>query len=239
MGCVEWSLPPEIPWPQFLRMLRHPAPPRGWLEAAADLEDIRRRPLLLRWIAQHRKAPEALRVRLLLRLPWRALVSVADDPSAHPKARSMAAERLQVLWGGMSLGERRSFAFRAPRSMWSLVWKIRDIGVIHAFLQHPRLTVEILVGLIQPPLLPCHMDALARSQWREIEPVAHQVLLAMDRSLSLPECALVLGQAAPWIKVLGEEERIIAAARLTHPALRRMTRSPRASHLEGEGHVSD
>jgi len=239
MACVEWSLPPEIPWPQFLRMLRHPAPPRGWLEAAAELEDIRRRPLLLRWIAQHRKAPEALRARLLLRLPWRALVAVADDPAAHPKARSMAAERLQVLWVGMSLGERRSFAHRAPRPMWPLVWKIRDTGVIHAFLQHPRLSLEHLLGLLQPPLLPAHMDALAQSKWRELEPVAHQVLQAMDRSLAMPECPLVLGQAVPWIKALNEGERIVAAARLTHAALRRMTRSPRVSQLEGQGQIAD
>jgi len=226
MACVEWSLPPEIPWPQFLRMLRHPAPPKGWLEAAAALDDIQKRPLLLRWIAQHRKTPEALRVRLLLRLPWRALASVSDDPSAHPMARSIAVERLQVLWGGMSIGERRSFAYRAPRPMWTLVWKVRDAGVIHAFLQHPRLSVEPLVGLIQPPLLPTHADALARSKWREVEPIAHQVLVVMDRTFQLPECALVLGQAAPWIKVLGPEERILAASRLTHPALRRMTRGP-------------
>jgi len=229
MGCVEWSLPPEVPWPQFLRMLRHPAPPKGWLEAAADLEDIKRRPLLLRWIAQHRKAPETLRVRLLLRLPWRALVSVAEDPAAHPKARSLATDRLQVLWGGMSLGERRSFAYRAPRPMWPLVWKIRDAGVIRAFLQHPRLSVETLTGLIQPPLLSTHADALAHSRWREIEPIAQQVLRVMDRSFQLPECALVLGQAVPWIKALDEEGRIVAAAQLTHPPLRRMTRSPRGA----------
>ena len=95
------------------------------------------------------------------------------------------------------------------------------------------------MGLIQPPLLPTHVDALARTKWREIEPVAHQVLVAMDRSFALPDCALVLGQAAPWIRALGEEERIIAAARLTHPALRRMTRPRRDLDLDGDGQVGD
>src|SRR5512134_1044200 len=98
---MDWSLPPDVPWPQFLRMLRHPSPPRGWLEHAAEIREIQKRPLLLRWIAQHRKAPESLRSSLLARLPWRALVSVAEDPSAHPMARSMATERLQRLWPGM------------------------------------------------------------------------------------------------------------------------------------------
>jgi len=64
-----------------------------------------------------------------------------------------------------------------------------------------------------------------RSKWREVQPVAHQVLWAADRTFSHPEGALVLGHAAPWIKALPMEERLIAAARLTHPPLRRMTRA--------------
>src|SRR5512145_2293974 len=222
---MEWSLPPAVPWPQFLRLLRHPSPPRGWLEAAAELQDLQRRPVLLRWIAQHRKAPETLRLRLLARLPWRPLAAIAEDPSAHPKARSVAIERLQVMWGGMSSGERCSLARHAPRPLWSLVWKVRHAGVLGAFLQHPRLGGEHLVAMIQPPLLPTHLDALARSRWRELEPVAHQVLWAMDRTLGFPEHGLVLGQAAPWIKALSQEERLVAATRLTCPALRRMTRA--------------
>jgi hypothetical protein len=222
---MEFSLPPEVPWPQFLRMLRHPSPPRGWLEAAAELPDLQKRPLLLRWIAQHRKTPEHLRLHLLARLPWRPLAAIAEDPSAHPKARALAVERLQVMWNGMSAGERRSFAYRAPRPLWPMIWKIRNAGVIQAFLQHPRLGWETLAGMIQPPLLPTHMGALARSKWREIQPIAHQVLWAMDRTLEYPEHGLVLGQAAPWIKALTMEERLVAAASLTHPALRRMTRA--------------
>jgi len=222
---MEWSLPPEIPWPQFLRMLRHPSPPKGWLEAAAALEDIQKRPVLLRWIAQHRRTPESLRMRLLSRLPWRPLAAIAGDPAAHPKAQSVAIERLQVQWSGMSTGERRSFAYQCPRPLWPMVWKVRDTGVILAFLQHPRLNGEHLVAMLQPPVLPTHLEALVRSKWRELQPVAHQVLWALDRTLDLPDSGLVLGHAAPWIKVLTAEERLLASSRLTHPALRRMTRA--------------
>ena len=73
----------DRPWPRFLRLLRHPEPPRGWLEAAAELPELQKRPLLLRWIAQHPKAPAHLRARLLGRLPWRALAAVAADAAAH------------------------------------------------------------------------------------------------------------------------------------------------------------
>ena len=231
---MEWSLPPEIPWPRFLQMLRHPSPPRGWLEAAAALENIQKRPVLLRWIAQHRKTPEALRLRLLARLPWRPLAAIAMDPEAHPKARSVAIERLQVMWGGMSTGERRSFAYQSPKPMWPMVWKVRHTGVILSFLQHPRLDWERLVAMLQPPVLPTHLDALTLSKWREIQPVAHQVLWAMDRTLERPDCGLVLGQAAPWIKALPMEERLIAASRLTHPALRKMTRAWALPEVEPE-----
>ncbi|MBP1627622.1 MAG: hypothetical protein H6Q00_2097 [Holophagaceae bacterium] len=222
---MEWSLPPELSWPQFLRLLRHPAPPVGWLEAAADLPDLRKRPILLRWIAQHPKSPAHLRMRLLPRLPWRALAAIAQDASAHPQARSHSVERLQGLWGGMTLGERRSFAIHAPRPMWEAVWKVRDTGVLLAFLAHPKLGQEPLCALLQPPLSPFQAMALQGSRWRESSLIAEQVLVTLDQSLSLPENGLVLGMAAPWIRTLSMEERLQAANRLTHPALRRMTRA--------------
>ncbi len=231
---MDWLLPPEIPWPQFLRLLRHPAPPKGWLEAAASIQDIQRRPILLRWIAQHRKTPDHLRLQLMARLSWRPLASIAEDPTAHPKARSVAIERLQVMWTGMSTGERRSFAHHAPHPMWPMIWKVRHTGVIQAFLQHPRLGWEQLVAMIQPPLICTHADALVQSKWRQIQPVAIQVLWAMDRTFPVPDCTLVLGHAAPWIKALSMEERLVAAARLTHPPLRRMTRAWALPELDPE-----
>jgi hypothetical protein len=214
-----------MPWPQFLRLLRHPTPPRGWLEAAAELADVQKRPALLRWIAQHRRTSAHLRASLLPRLPWRVLSEIAADAAAHPQARSMAVERLQMLWTSITTGERRSFALHAPRQLWPAIWKVRDRRVIGTFLQHPRLGAEVLVGLLQPPLMPEHADALSQSRWREVIPVAQQVLWAMDQTLRGPECLLVLGHAAPWIKALSMEERLVAAARIIHPPLRRMARA--------------
>lgn len=217
-----WALPPEVSWPRFLRMLRHPEPPRGWLEAAAELPELRKRPLLLRWIAQHPKATAHLRASLMARLPWRALAAVAADAAAHPQARQQAVEKLQQQWATMTTGERRSLALHAPRPLWSLAWRTPDAGVLAAFLQNPKLALESLVALIQPPLRPAQADALAASRWREAGPVADQVLRALDRSLDLPESGLVLGHAAPWIRVLDEGERILAASRTLTPALRRL-----------------
>ena len=54
--------------------------------------------------------------------------------------------------------------------------------------------------------------------------MAHQVLVALDRGLEVPESGLVLGMAAPWIRALPEEERLLAANRVAHPALRRTLR---------------
>ena len=217
-----WALPPELPWPRFLRLLRKPDPPRGWLEAAADLPELKKRPLLLRWIAQHPKAPAHLRSRLLGRLPWRALAAVAADAAAHPQARQQSTEKLQQQWPTMTTGERRSLAIHAPRHLWALVWKAPTATVLSAFLQHPKLGLDSLVALIQPPLRPAQADALATSRWREIGPVAEQVLQALDRSLAMQDSGLVLGHAAPWIRALDEETRILAASRILTPALRRM-----------------
>ena len=219
-----WSLPPEIPWPQFLRLLRLPAPPRGWLEAAADLRELQRRPMLLRWIAQHPKAPATLRNRLLPTLPWRALAAIALDASAHPQARSHATERLQARWAVMTTGERRSLAPLAPPQLWPAIWKVRDAGVLAAFLQHARLNHEALGALLQPPLTFPQAQALQDSRWRHIIPVAHAVLQALDQTLARPDSGLVLGLGATWILALSPEECLIAAARLAHPPLRRMVR---------------
>jgi hypothetical protein len=218
-----------MPWPRFCRLLRHPEPPRGWLEAAAELPELRKRPLLLRWIAQHPKAPAHLRSALMPRLPWRALAAVAVDAEAHPQARQQATEKLQQLWAVMTTGERRSLALHAPRPLWALVWRAPDLGVLAAFLQNPKLGMEALVALIQPPLRPPQAEALAASRWRDMRPVADQVLRALDRSLALPDSGLALGHAAPWIKAMDEDARILAASRILTPALRRMVHPRRES----------
>jgi hypothetical protein len=222
---MTWPLPPEIPWPRFLRLLRDPAPPKGWLEAAADLPELRKRPLLLRWVAQHPKAPAHLRATLLLRLPWKALAAVAGDATAHPQARSLATDRLQSLWTGMTLGERKALAPLAPRPLWPLVLRVPDAGVLAAFLAHPRLTPEALIGLLPSPPRPVQLDALAVSRWLGSEPLAMRVLELLDEGLRRAEPGLVLGQAAPWIKSLDAESRLVAASRLMHPALRRACRT--------------
>lgn len=225
MYSVSWPLPPAIEWPRFLRLLRNPAPPRGWLEAAAELEDLQKRPLLLRWIAQHPKAPAHLRARLLPRLPWRALAAVALDASAHPQARSLATERLQNLWPGLSLGERCSLAPLAPKQLWRLVWKVPDARVLGAFLQNPRLHEDGLLALFQAPLLPAQLAALGNSPWKGQEAIALRILRLLDETLDMAGSQVVLGQAAHWIKVLEPEARLLASTNLRHPALRRMTRA--------------
>lgn len=225
MDCVSWPLPPAIEWPRFLRLLRNPAPPPGWLEAAADLEDLQKRPLLLRWIAQHPKAPAHLRARLLPRLPWRALAAVALDASAHPQARSFATERLQNIWPGLTIGERRALAPLAPKPLWRLIWKVPDTRVLQAFLQNPRLHEGALLALFQAPLGANQLAALETSLWGEQEAIAIRILKLLDETLLMPEAQVVLGHAAHWIKVLEPEARLLASTNLQHPALRRMTRA--------------
>jgi len=209
-------------------MLRLPDPPKGWLESASDLPELMKRPLLLRWIAQHPKAPATLRSRLMARLPWRALAAVAGDPAAHPQARQQATEKLQQLWPVLTTGERRSLALHAPKPLWTTIWKSPDRGTLSAFLLHPKLGLETLIALIQPPLRPLQADALAASRWRESGPLAEQVLRALDQSLERPESGLALGHATPWIKALDEETRILTASRMGTPALRRMVHPRRA-----------
>lgn len=225
MDSVSWPLPPDIEWPKFLRLLRDPAPPRGWLEAAAELEDLQKRPLLLRWIAQHPKAPAHLRARLLPRLPWRVLAAVALDASAHPQARAFSEERLQNLWPALTLGERRALAPLAPKSLWRLVWKVPDKGILQAFLQNPRLQESGLLALFHAPLHPAQLAALELSLWKEQEAIALRILQLLDETMHMPESQVVLGHAAPWIKVLEPEARLRASTALRHPALRRMART--------------
>lgn len=229
MFFVTWPLPPDIEWPKFLRLLRNPAPPAGWLEAAAELDDLQKRPLLLRWIAQHPKAPGHLRARLLPRLPWRALAAVAMDSAAHPQARNFATERLVNLWPCLTLGERCALAPLAPKPLWHLVWKAPDSKVLHAFLQNPRLHESGLLALLGSPLHPAQLAALEQSAWREQEAIAVRILRLLDETLLMPEPQVVLGHAAHWIKVLEPGIRLLASTNLQHPALRRMVRTHSAA----------
>jgi hypothetical protein len=159
------------------------------------------------------------------RLPWRALAAIAQDPAAHPQARIQAVEKLQYLWQGLTMGERRSLAPLAPGQIWHLIWRVRDEGVITALLCHPRLSMEALVTLIQPPLLPVHFEALSTSRWLGAEPVSMQVLLVLDAALAEGQEGLALGHGAPWIKALAPESRLVMASRLIHPPLRRACRT--------------
>lgn len=227
-----WALPPDLPWARFLRLLRRPDPPRGWLEAAALLDDLRRRPLLLRWVAQHPKAPAHLRARLLGRLPLRALAAIAHDASAHPQARAMSVERLLHGWPGLSMGERRSLALIAPQPLWRMAWRSPDAGVIRSLLLNARLSLESLIHLIQPPLTPVQADALGTGPHGTGPALGRQVLSAFDRTLAFPEHGLVLGQATPWIRGLSPEEAIEAAAAIADPALRRIVRSKAGTFLD-------
>jgi hypothetical protein len=178
--------------------------------------------MLLRWIAQHRSAPVQLRVPLISRLPWRALASIAWDPSAHPQARALAVERLQVLWAGLTLGERRSFAYIAPRQMWPLVWKIRDASVISSFLQHSKIGLEMILSMIRPPISQAHLDALQRSHISNFAPIAKQVISAIDQSLQMPGHGLALGLAAHWVRKLDGGDLLRIYSELKHPLLRGM-----------------
>ena len=186
---------------------------------------MRRRPLLLRWVAQHPKAPAHLRITLLGRLPWRALAAITHDAAAHHQARTQATERLQTLWPVMTTGERIALALHAPRPLWRLVWKVPDVRVLANFLHNPRLSPELLSNLIQPPLTLAQAEALPLAPWRDSSFLAHRVLEAMDATFRHPANALVLGQALHWIKVLEGEEAIHAASRIAHPPLRRMVRA--------------
>ncbi|MCL1908425.1 MAG: hypothetical protein FWG12_03535 [Holophagaceae bacterium] len=219
---MDWLLPPQIPWPQFLKLLRHTRPPQAWLEAASEIPDVRKKPMLLRWIAQHRNAPTHLRVSLIARLPWRALASIAWDPIAHPQARTLSIERLQLLWVSLTTGERRSFATMAPRQMWPMVWKVRDSGVLSAFLKHSKLSLEMVISLIQPPIYPTHLEALQASHLSTIAPIAKQVISAIDRSLQLPDHGLSHSSAIPWIRNLATEDFRQVFSELNNPLLKRM-----------------
>ena len=181
-GCL--AAAPQLPWPQFLRLLRHPAPPRGWLEAAADLPDVLKRPMLLRWIAQHLQAPTDLRNRLLPTLPWRALAAIAGDASAHPQARSHACDRLRARWAVMTMGERRSLAPLAPSLLWPAIWKVRDRRVLAAFLLEPPSHPSGPGGPGAERPDPGPRGSPAGIQLAgKLLPVAHQVLQALDRGL--------------------------------------------------------
>ncbi len=97
--------------------------------------------------------------------------------------------------------------------------------MLQAFLQNPRLHESGLLALFHAPFHPAQLEALELSLWREQEAIALRILQVLDQTLHMPESQVVLGHAAPWIKVLEPAARLLASTNMRHPALRRMTRA--------------
>ena len=92
-------------------------------------------------------------------------------------------------------------------------------------MQNPRLYEDPLLGLLHAPFHSAQLAALESSRFKEQEALARRVLEVLDHSFAFPECPLVLGQAAFWIRALSREQRLVVSTGLRHPALRRMVRA--------------
>lgn len=208
--------------PMLQAQLCDPALLASWLREAAEaplvLQDARLQVL----IAQHRNTPAEVRVNLIRLLPLASVVAILDSHDLTPDTRFLCTVHVNQAWAKMAAAERQAFAEVATEPIWDLLWRTADATTLSGFLNNPRLGPLDLARLIQPPLTRAQAEALQESRFRANQDVIFRVLTAMALSFHDPGTDLVLGLAAPWIKTLTPQERLLLAPALSYPPMERL-----------------
>lgn len=202
--------------------LRAPGLPPSWLRDAAEAPAVKANVELQAMIARHPNTPVDVRVHFIRILPLLVVMNILDQADAGADIRFTCRAHLGNTWAAMSPAGRRQFAEVASQPLWELVWSSADEPALAAFLGNPRLTPQGLAELIKPPLTRAQVEGLAASRFRASQQVIFQVLISMALTFREPGTDLVLGLAAPWIKALTPQERLLLAPNLSYPPLERL-----------------
>jgi hypothetical protein len=130
------------------------------------------------------KAPYTLAMRLLPSLFWNDLIRICGNYRLFPPLRRIAENYLKDKVSGLTVGERKTLARTAPRSLIGLLKNEIEPSVFACLLQNPRLIEEDVVPLIASELTPAPiLETLAADrQWTN----RYAVRLALVRNAKTP-----------------------------------------------------
>jgi hypothetical protein len=119
------------------------------------------------------KTPHTLAMRLLPQLFWNDLVRICENYRLFPPLRRNAENHLRDKVSGLTVGERKTLARTAPRSLIGLLKSESEPSVFTCLLQNPRLIEDDLVPLLSNEMTPVSiLEAVAANrQWTNRYPV--------------------------------------------------------------------
>jgi len=130
------------------------------------------------------KAPYILAMRLLPSLFWNDLIRISGNYRLFPPLRRIAENYLRDKVSGLTVGERKTLARTAPRSLIGLLKNETEPSVFACLLRNPRLIEEDVVPLVTNELTPTPiLETLATDrQWTN----RYSVRLALVRNAKTP-----------------------------------------------------
>jgi hypothetical protein len=130
------------------------------------------------------KTPYSISVRLLQSLFWNDLVRICANYRLFPPLRRSAENYLREKVSGLTIGEKKTLAKTAPRSLIGMLKTETDPSVFSSLLRNPRLVEEDLLPIITSETTPVGvLEAIASDrQWTNRYPVR----LALVRNSRTP-----------------------------------------------------
>lgn len=116
-------------------------------------------------LAEHPKTPEPRVLNLVPALYWRDLVELGGNTRVRPRVRQAADRRLLLRLEKIGTGERIAIARRAGPGVLGRLLEDRDLRVISALLENPRMTEEVLLPVVSREGTPSHvLDRIANDR---------------------------------------------------------------------------
>ncbi len=130
------------------------------------------------------KTPYSLSMRLLQMLFWNDLVRIVENYRLFPPLRRAAENYLREKVSGLTLGEKKTLARTAPRSVIGMLKTEVEPSVLGCLLRNPRFVEEDLMMIINNEFTPVEVleTIAADRQWTNRYPVR----LALVRNLRTP-----------------------------------------------------
>jgi hypothetical protein len=167
-----------------------------------------------RAIAAHPRTSQTRAVGLIAGLYWRDLARIGADSRVQPVVRRAANQRLGERLGHLSVGEKVVLAREAGPGLIPRLLQERELLVLEALLDNPRLTEPLLAPLVNSPVAePELLQRVAEDRkWGS----RYAVRLALCRNPATPPelaVSLLAGIQKVDLKSIVADSRVSAAVR--------------------------
>ncbi len=148
-------------------------------------------------IAVHPRTPVSLALHMVSMLQPMEVVRVASDPYAQPAVKQKAEQRLKEEFPKLPLGLKITIARIAPPRLHPIFFEERELRVLKAFLENPRLKEETVLWFLEEEDLPGEIlqHLYLRTRWGLLQRVKFKI--ARHPSTPIPIVLRILNELLP------------------------------------------